>query len=314
MKMFQPQNFLIIAVDDNSVNRLLIDKILNNAGYNARVVENSEQVWEEIEKKSPDLILMDLMMPNINGLELCSQIKFNPHLSEIPIIFLTASDEKEHILQAFNAGAVDYVVKPFNHQELLARIKTHLELKYTRDELRKALIEVEKLATTDHLTGISNRRHFLSLAEREFRICVRKKRIFSILIIDIDFFKKINDNYGHFVGDEAIKSVAKTMEKSLRQEDLLARWGGEEFLIFLSETNGNEAIIIAERIRIKITDLCLEINDQIIKITVSIGVTSYTFNDHNLDDILKRADQGLYEAKNTGRNKVVFQSDYSNEQ
>lgn len=307
MKEFKPQNFSIIAVDDNPINRLLIGKILQQAGYNHHILDSGEKVLLKLKEEYPDLILMDLMMPNIDGLELCSQIKSNPNFLEIPVIFLTASDEKEHILQAFNVGAVDYVVKPFNHQELLARIKTHLELKYTRDELKKALIEVEKLATLDSLTNISNRRHFLDLAEREFRLSSRKKRHFSILVIDIDHFKKINDTYGHFVGDEAIKLVAKSTQRFIRQEDLLARWGGEEFLIFLSETPTEQAIITAERIRNKIADLSLEINEKNVKMTVSIGVATYNFNDVNLDVVLKRGDEALYEAKNTGRNKVVFQ-------
>lgn len=137
MTDYNPKNFLILAVDDNSVNRILIEKILRKEGYQAKILAHSQEVLPYMEQINPDLILLDLMMPNINGLELCQQIKLNPHFQDIPVIFITASDEKQDLLKAFDLGAVDYITKPFHNRELLARIKTHLELKFTRDELKK---------------------------------------------------------------------------------------------------------------------------------------------------------------------------------
>ncbi|WP_324281611.1 response regulator [Cyanobacterium aponinum UTEX 3221] len=234
MTDYNPKNFLILAVDDNSVNRILIEKILRKEGYQAKILAHSQEVLPYMEQINPDLILLDLMMPNINGLELCQQIKLNPHFQDIPVIFITASDEKQDLLKAFDLGAVDYITKPFHNRELLARIKTHLELKFTRDELKKALVELEKLATTDELTGISNRRNFSTLAEREFNLAKRQKRYFALLILDIDYFKKINDSHGHIAGDFVIKSVAQQCVLSIRQEDLCARWGGGKSLSFFS--------------------------------------------------------------------------------
>lgn len=306
IKDFNPTDFLVLAVDDNPVNRLLITKVLKTGGYNYDILADSHEVLSNLAKNSPDLILMDLMMPQIDGLELCVQIKSNPKFQKIPIIFLTASQDKEDLLQAFNLGAVDYVLKPFHHQELLARIKTHLDLKRTRDELEKALNEVEILATIDFMTNIPNRRYFVSLVEREFSLAIRKKRLFAVLMIDIDFFKKINDVYGHRIGDKAIKSVANEIMTMLRKEDLAARWGGEEFVVFLSDANQKDAMIVGERIREKIHQLCLEIEDKKIKMTVSVGVTTFHCQDQTFDDVLHRADLGLYEAKHNGRNKVVF--------
>lgn len=305
MTDYNPKNFLILAVDDNSVNRILIEKILNREGYNATILAHSQEVLPYMKTVSPDLILLDLMMPNINGLDLCQQIKLNPHFQDIPIIFITASDEKQDLLKAFDLGAVDYITKPFHSRELLARIKTHLELKFTRDELKKALVELEKLATTDDLTGIANRRHFSALAEREFNLAKRQKRFFALLILDIDFFKSINDSYGHLAGDYVIKSVARQCVISTRQEDLCARWGGEEFIIFLSESMLEDGVAVARRLRRDIENLSLSFESQQIKITVSIGVAVYHPEDKNINQTIIRCDTALYQAKNSGRNRVV---------
>jgi diguanylate cyclase (GGDEF)-like protein len=305
MASYNPKNFLIFAVDDNSINRILLDKLLKKEGYKTKILADSEEVINCLEEVKPDLILLDLMMPNINGLELCEQIKLNPHFQEIPIIFITASEEKQHLLRAFDLGAVDYITKPFHNQELLARVKNHLELKFTRDELKKALVELEKLAKTDELTGISNRRHFVELAQREFNLAKRQKRSFSLLILDIDCFKKINDTYGHPIGDYVIKFVAEECVRCLRKEDLCARWGGEEFIIFLSETDLKKAIIVAERINQTIENHNIIIKSNQIWITVSVGVSVYRDEDENVNQTISRADKALYQAKNMGRNKVI---------
>ncbi len=309
MADYNPQNFLILAVDDNPVNRILIEKVLTREGYKTKILSSSEKVIPCLTEQQPDLILMDLMMPNISGLELCEQIKSNSLYQEIPIIFITASNEKQDLLKAFDSGAVDYVTKPFHHQELLARIKIHLELKFTRDELKKALAEVEQLAKTDELTGISNRRNFYSLAEREFNLANRSKRNFALLILDIDRFKTINDTYGHPIGDEVIKYVAQECTRNLRQEDLCARWGGEEFVIFMSESDLSEAIIVANRIRDNVENQPLQINSGNVSLTVSIGVSVYHQQDENIDKTISRADKALYQAKKTGRNKVVSEEE-----
>jgi diguanylate cyclase (GGDEF)-like protein len=305
MEIFNPNLFSILAIDDSTVNLKLVQKVVEKGGYKCLLCSDSEEAFYFLENHNIDLILMDLMMPTIDGLQLCSKIKSDPKFQEIPIIFITANYEKENLIQAFDLGAVDYINKPFYPKELLARIKTHLELKYTRDQLQKTLTEVEKLATTDYLTGIPNRRHFYTLAEREFRIASRRQHSFSLLVIDLDKFKTINDNYGHPVGDEAIKLSAQEIINSLRQEDLCSRWGGEEFVVLLSDTNMDEAKIVAERIRNKISQLKLEVNDKNLTITVSIGLTIYHPNDSSLDAVFQRADQALLQAKNNGRNRVI---------
>ncbi len=312
MTDYNPQNFFIFAVDDNSVNRILLKKILNKKGYRTEILADSLDVIPWLEKNDndqPDLILLDLMMPKMNGLELCQKVKENPCLEEIPIIFITASSEKEDILKAFDLGAVDYILKPFHNQELLARVKIHLDLKFTRDELNKTLKKLETLAITDDLTSIYNRRHFTELAQREFGLAQRQKRAFSLLILDIDFFKNINDSYGHLSGDCVIKSIAQECVNSLRQEDLCARWGGEEFIIFLSATSLNEAIVVANRLREQIENKTFVFDQNSHQqVTVSIGVSTYHFDDQELNQIISRADLALYHGKQTGKNKVISEN------
>lgn len=305
MSSYNPENCLILAVDDNLLSRALLENILQAEGYRTKIIADGEEALVYLECNSPDLILLDLVMPKIDGLRLCEQIKSNPKCRDIPIIFITASGEKENLLQAFQIGAVDYITKPFHPKELLARVKTHLDLKFTRDELKKALKELEKLATTDDLTGIANRRHFSKLAEREFKLAKRQKRQFSILVLDIDFFKKINDTYGHAAGDYIIKSVANYCAQTIRQEDILARWGGEEFIILLPGTVLQEAVRVACRLREGVASLNLEFDSHPIAVTVSIGVSCFREEDATLNDTIIRGDQALYRAKNLGRNVVV---------
>ncbi|MFO7088415.1 diguanylate cyclase response regulator [Arthrospira platensis PCC 7345] len=294
---FQPENFLILIVDDVSKNLQVVGAMLDDVGYATTFATSGKQAIERVKTANPDLILLDLMMPEINGLQVCEHLKADPLYAEIPIILLTASNESEHLLQAFSQGAVDYVTKPYKAPELLARVKTHLELKYTRDELKQALVELEKLATTDALTGIANRRHLLVLGEREFQRTHRYNNPFSVLMIDIDHFKLINDNYGHNIGDKALKIMAAVTVNALRKVDIFGRFGGEEFVVFLPETKADEALVVAERIREAIATTPIYVDDQTIHITVSIGVTIYNSSEISLDGLLMEADKALYDAK-----------------
>jgi diguanylate cyclase (GGDEF)-like protein len=312
MKSFNPENCLILVVDDVSDNLQLIALILEKRGYETTFATNGQQALERVQSAKPDLILLDFMMPQMNGLEVCERLKANPELAEIPIIFLTASHEHEHLIQAFEKGAVDYITKPFSTPELLARVRTHLELKYTRESLKNLLDkqaqltkELEKLANTDPLTGVWNRRYFLNLCEAEINRACRYNRLFSVLILDLDHFKKINDIYGHAVGDEVLIAMTIIVQNSLRKVDFLGRFGGEEFVVLLPETNLDMAVNVAERIRDSLEKTVIPIEEKQVKITASIGVSTYQLEDQKIDVVLQRADQALYQAKNQGRNRVV---------
>ncbi|MUH01409.1 diguanylate cyclase [Scytonema sp. UIC 10036] len=312
MTLFHPEDCLILVVDDVSKNLQVIVEILQTKDYEATVASSGQQALERVKAAKPDLILLDLMMPEMNGLEVCEKLKADPEFAEIPIIFLTASTEQEHILQAFEKGAVDYVTKPFHAPELLARVRTHLELKYAREQLKKLLHEqkefiqeLERLATIDPLTQVFNRRHLFALAEQELNRSQRYSSIFSVLILDIDHFKQINDIYGHAVGDRVLTSMAQTVLNCLRTVDFFGRFGGEEFVAFLPERDIDVAITVAERIRENLEKTAILVQEQQIFITVSIGVASYNLADETVDVIIQRADKALYHAKNQGRNRVV---------
>lgn len=303
---FNPHNFLVLVVDDITQNLQVLGDVLDQVGYDVTFAKNGEQALERSKLAQPDLILLDLMMPNMSGLEVCQQLKSDPLLCEIPVIFLTASEEKDNLLDAFNQGAVDYITKPFSTPELLARVRVHLELKHTKDELIKTAAAFEKLAITDPLTGISNRRHLMSIAESEYQSSINYQRCFSVIMLDIDHFKKINDTYGHIVGDQVLQKMTQEVQSLLRKGDSLGRFGGEEFAIILPEADLKTALQIAERLRQGISNLSIPIENLNleIKITISLGVTTYRKEDEKLDDIWKRADDALYKAKAKGRNKV----------
>jgi diguanylate cyclase (GGDEF)-like protein len=312
MTLFNPEDCLILVVDDVKLNLQIIANILDKVGYEYTLVSNGYQALERVNSARPDLILLDLMMPEMDGLEVCEKIQTNSELSEIPIIFISASKEQDHLLKAFEKGAVDYIIKPFYAAELLARVRMHLELKYSRQELKKLLHEqgelvkkLETLANTDSLTGVWNRRYLLMIAEQEIKRTQRYYLPFAVLLIDIDFFKRINDTFGHNIGDEVIIFMTKTVLCYLRQVDSFGRFGGEEFVVLLPETDINAAIIVAERIRENIESQYIFVGGKKVSITVSIGVSSYKFGDKTIDTIIQRADKALYQAKNQGRNRVI---------
>ncbi|HEY9816526.1 MAG TPA: diguanylate cyclase [Candidatus Obscuribacterales bacterium] len=300
---FQPQNFLVLVVDDLRQNLKIVGTMLDEAGYGTTFSTSGPQALERVQAARPDLIVLDLMMPDMSGLDVCRTLKANPEFREIPIIFLTASHRQDHLLKAFELGAVDYVTKPFSSAELLARVRTHLELKHTRDQLQLVLSEVQRMATIDSLTGVLNRRCLFDLAKREFERSQRYGSVFTLLMLDVDHFKRINDTYGHMVGDEVLKSLTQAIQRSLRQVDQFGRYGGEEFVIVLPESPLNIARQVGDRLRIISSQLSIPTKSDPISLTVSIGIAAYDPNDKAVEDIFERADRALYQAKAEGRDR-----------
>jgi diguanylate cyclase (GGDEF)-like protein len=319
---FNPEDFLILVVDDIRKNLQLLIEILDDHGYGTTFAMSGNQALERVKVTQPDLILLDLMMPEMNGLEVCEILKKDENTAEIPVIFLTASNGTDHLVKAFESGAVDYVIKPFKTPELLARVKTHLELKNTKDKLKKAYEEMKIIASTDELTGIANRRSIFDCGKQEFERSKRYKSPFSLLMIDIDKFKNINDTYGHDIGDEALKMMVEitlhclrkvdyigrleTEEEALAKKSHLGRLGGEEFVVILPETNLEGGYKAAIRVCEAMRETSLPVGDKNVSITVSVGVASYDSKDTTLDDLLKRADLALFAAKDNGRNRVAI--------
>lgn len=299
---FLPENFLILIVDDLSTNLQVVGSMIDDAGYATTFATSGKQALERVRNTKPDLILLDLMMPDMDGLQVCHKLKADREYQEIPIIFLTASHEHEHLLEAFELGAVDYITKPFNKLELLARIKTHLTLKHTTDNLKQALTELERIAQIDPLTQVLNRRSLFDAAEQEFNRACRYGSHFAILLLDLDQFKQINDTYGHLAGDRALVALAATIHGMIRTMDLIGRYGGEEFVILLPEMNARQALGMANRLRSAIAELSVPTDTKPLHMTISIGVAVYEPNDATIDSLFDRADRALHQAKAQGRN------------
>lgn len=287
----------ILLVDDKTNIRDLVSRRLERKDYRVDTVENGREALETLDETDPDLVLLDVMMPGMDGFETLEEIREDVPADELPVLMLTAKEGTEGVLEALEKGANDYLKKPVNFPVALARIKSHLKLKRAHDRL-------QKIANHDQLTGLYNRRYWFSTFEDEFERSRRYGNPLSVMILDLDHFKEINDTYGHPAGDTVLEAFATILNDTLRESDVCARYGGEEFAVLLPETNVSSARDTAERIRTYVEEKDFETDAGTISVTVSIGLTEFSDNVPNLDDLLKQADKALYEAKDRGRNRV----------
>jgi len=286
----------ILIVDDNPDKLSLLEAALCLAGYRVTTATDGVEALATIESYQPDLVITDVMMPRMNGYELAQRIRANPVTKFIPVIMQTAAGRRaEDLRRTSEVGALGYITDPTDLDLLLARTRTLLEF--------KAYLDVcEEAAFTDHLTGLANRRRFERQLEREVSRTMRFGHPFSLLMIDIDNFKNLNDSFGHDAGDDAIRRIAKVLREGTRGIDLAARIGGEEFAVLLVETKQEGGFEVAERLRVAIRSLELPSGAQL---TASFGVAECPTDAQTAADILKAADIGLYEAKRQGRDRVL---------
>ena len=286
----------ILVVDDNPDKLNLIKAALDLAGYNVTTATDGDEALTAIESYQPDLVITDVMMPRMNGYELAQRIRANPVTKFIPVIMQTAAGRRtEDLRRANEVGALGYITDPTDLDLLLARTRTLLEF--------KAYLDVcEEAAFTDHLTGLANRRRFERQLEREVARMERYGHPFSLLMIDIDSFKDLNDSFGHDAGDDAIRRLSKVLREGTRGIDLAARIGGEEFAVLLVETSKQGGSEVAERLRtaIKVLDM-----PKARHITARFGVAEGPTDAPTAAGVLKAADVALYEAKRNGRDRVV---------
>ena len=289
----------ILLVDDSPSNiRTLIQFLRED--YKILVATSGPVALELALRERPDLILLDVVMPEMDGYQVCARLKEDPRTRQVPVIFVTGQDEEGEELKGFDLGAVDYITKPFSLSIVRARVKTQLELKRCRDEL-------EQQSMTDGLTGVPNRRHLQKFLDLLWSQAQRLGGPVSLILIDLDHFKAYNDHYGHLAGDDCLRQVAKALERSTqRKTDLIARFGGEEFLFVLPGTDLEGAGRIAELLRASVEALAIphEDSDAASRVTISLGVAAMipTAEDRP-DQLLDRADQALYESKRLGRNR-----------
>ena len=316
----------ILIVDDSLKARLLIEAMLRAQGYQRLTsVDSARQAFLALSAGEPpsaecggfDLILMDLMMPEMDGIQACHEIKSNPRFLDVPIIMVTAEESAESLKDAFDAGAIDYVNKPVNRVELAARVKSALRLKYETDrrkarelELLELTEQLRKLSVVDGLTGIANRRNFDEELTRIWRRAQREAAPVSLVLIDIDHFKKYNDHYGHLAGDDCLRRVAQALQHAVKRPfDLVARYGGEEFAVVLPDTGIPGAKRLAEEMRkaVELLEIAHAASAVSGRVTISSGVAAIAPEAGAQPDMLiAAADACLYEAKLAGRNRVVI--------
>ena len=311
-----PEQSKILVVDDIPLNRKLQKTYLESVGYQVVLANDGLEALQRIEEESPDLILLDVMMPKMNGFQVCRRVKSLENTRFIPIIMVTALNEIEDKVKGVEAGADDFISKPFNKLELLARVKSLLRIKHLHDELELKVKELEiaqskliQLAITDGLTELYNYRYFKEQLTQEIIRAKRHNNNLSIAMIDIDYFKNYNDTHGHPAGDLVLKTIAELLRNNIRKIDIAARYGGEEFALILAETDKQAASFVANKIKnlIEKQKFAYEETQPNGKLTISMGIATFPDDAISLDALVKMADQRLYRAKKAGRNRVVLE-------
>lgn len=288
----------ILIADDDEISRIRLEHMLVKRGYDVVTIADGHQAWRVLQGEDrPKLAILDWMMPEIDGLDLCRRIRQNPDASYVYIILLTAKTQKEDIVRGLETGADDYITKPFDDQELQARLRTGQRIVELQETLRA-------LATRDSLTGLWNHAMILDILGKRLARGAREGTPVGIIMADLDRFKQINDTYGHLVGDTVLCEAAKRMQAALRPYDAVGRYGGEEFLIALPNCDREKAIDIAERLRRSISDVAVNTAVGAIPITASFGVTISQVSKFNINELIQEADEAMYRAKQGGRNRV----------
>jgi len=315
----------VVVTDDSLTVRMMLKSHLEGAGYRVDVFADGEACCAFLRQAEPlpDLVLLDVIMPGMDGTEVLRFIKEDLGRAPVPVIFLTAQGDLQDRVHGLNLGADDYIAKPFEADELMARVRAHIRIKRLQDALTEhnaALVaanqekanllseleakntQLAEMANTDTLTGVANRGHIEKcLADEVARAC-RFGATLSVGMVDIDHFKRTNDGFGHPFGDRVIREVARILSETVRQVDKVGRYGGEEFLLVLPGTGLDGAVILAERIRAAVAGTSFDPQDH--TATLSVGVAQWTADAGSWEKLVSRADEALYEAKETGRNRV----------
>lgn len=299
------ENGQILLLDDRTLSRRRIVETLSQK-HSVTTAEDGDDIMRLASTSDFDIIIVSLSLEDADGLRLCSQLRSHDATRSVPVIVLVEEGNVERLVRALDMGVNDYVVRPIERHELMARVRTQLRHKRYQEKLRISLHASLEMAVTDPLTGLHNRRYMTNHLTTQVDTCGANDKHVCLLVLDIDFFKLVNDTYGHPAGDEVLKEFAKRLKANVRGIDLPCRFGGEEFVVVMPDTDVAFASSIAERLREQVADVAFEIPDgSRIDVTVSIGVASTDGPEDTVEALLERADQALYRAKREGRNRVV---------
>jgi diguanylate cyclase (GGDEF)-like protein len=293
----------VLVADDSAVVRKVLRDRLGEQGWAVREAADGAEALALCREEAPDVVLLDIQMPRLNGYQVLAALKSEPELQDVPVIFLTARGGGQHVADGLRRGAHDYLRKPFEAEELVARVLVAQRTHALRDELRRHNAELERLATTDPLTCLFNRRFMADQLDALTGRAARHGVNLSALMIDIDDFKAVNDTHGHATGDSVLREVAARIRARLRREDVCGRWGGEEFLVLLPDTAGDRAAVVAESLRAFVASKPVVAGDGTVGVTISAGFAQWR-DGETADAFLRRADDALYDAKAAGRDTV----------
>ena len=301
----------IFVVDDNPVVVKLIESMLAREGFAVRTAASGQELLALLDMVQADLILLDIDMPGLSGIETCKRIKSNPRIADLPVLFVTASNDKEHIIAGFAAGAQDYIIKPSTKEELLARVRTHLTLHQTQQALKASQAKYRELSFIDDLTGLYNTRYLYQALQQ--LLAEHPQHPLTIVFMDIDRFKLVVDTHGHLNGSRAIAELAAVVRPLLPEGCFGVSYGGDEFVVVLTGHDRQAGTERAEQIRIAIAGHRFLTGQQLeLRITVSCGVAAYPEDAQTLVDLLGNADHALFETKRRGKNGVVTYAEMVN--
>ena len=296
-------NGTILVADDSMVVRAVLRRQLETDGHTVVEAVNGAEAIDACREYRPDVILLDVEMPVLDGHATLERLKADPMLKDIPVVFLTGRVDTADVVNGLRLGAHDYLRKPFEANELMARVSAALRTKWLQDELRTRNAELDRVSRIDMLTNIYNRRHLDEHLRSVISAARRHDRTIGVLLVDIDHFKDVNDEHGHLAGDAVLREVAARLQAAMRTEDALGRWGGEEFLAVLTDTPPQGVRTMAERLRQVIAAAPFTLDDgSQIRVTVSVG---HTNGREDAEVLVHRADDALYVAKAEGRNRIA---------
>ncbi|TPV92947.1 MAG: diguanylate cyclase [Myxococcales bacterium FL481] len=300
----------ILVAEDEPRTREFVATVLRRHGLNVDAVEDGQEAIARATRGDIDLVILDAVMPRLGGFEACRMIKAATAGGFLPIILVTVKNDTSSRVAGLHLGADDYIGKPFDERELMARVSSLLRVKRLHDELAAAKRSLEELAVRDELTGLHNYRYLRTRADDEFKRATRYHDPLTCIMIDIDHFKLVNDAHGHAIGDRVLVEVARRLQTGVREVDVLARYGGEEFLLLLPSTPHDGGLLVAQRLRQSVAATPVSTDGQQINVTVSCGVANVPHSSLvTKEALLKAADMALYRAKAEGRNRVCAHAD-----